>query len=174
MKTMFAFLLLFAAPLGAQEMACPTHKQHTNASAGHQVDVEQHGDEAMGFSHDNTTHHFFIYPDGGAIEVTANDRADTQSVEEIRAHLMHIAAMFSDGNFSIPMFVHSQVPPGVPVMQKERSAITYTFAELPAGGGVRIRSSNAEAVQAVQEFLRFQIEDHQTGDSMAIVQSPHQ
>jgi hypothetical protein len=169
MKTMFAFLLLFTAALAAQEMSCPMHKQHTNGT--HQADVEQHGDEAMGFSHDKTTHHFLMYPDGGAIEVTANDSADSESVQEIRAHLTHITAMFSSGNFSMPMFVHSQVPPGVPIMQQERADITYTYEELPAGGEVRIKSSNAEAVKAVHEFLRFQIQDHHTGDSTAITPS---
>jgi len=168
MKTMFAFLLSFAAPLAAQEMSCPMQKQHTNASASHQAEVEQHGDEAMGFSHDRTTHHFLLYLDGGAIAVTANDRADSESVQEIRTHLTHIATMFSDGNFAVPMLVHSQVPPGVPTMQKERADITYTFEELPAGGTVRIKSSNAEAVRAVHEFLRFQIEDHHTGDSVDV------
>lgn len=165
MKTIFAFLLLFAMPLAAQEMSCPMHMQHTNTSDSHRAGVEQHGDEAMGFSHDKTTHHFLLFPDGGAIEVTANDKTDSESVQQVRAHLTHIAVMFSDGNFSTPMFVHSQIPPGVPVMQKERTDITYTLEALPAGGAVRIRSSNVEAVQAIHEFLRFQIEDHHTGDS---------
>jgi hypothetical protein len=171
MKTMFAFLVLLAVPLAAQEMSCPMHKEHTNASTSHQGDVEQHGDGAMGFSHDKTAHHFLLYPDGGAIEVTANDRSDSESVQEIRAHLTHIATMFSDGNFATPMFVHSQVPPGVPAMRKERADITYTFEELPAGGSVQIKSSNIEAVKAVHEFLRFQIEDHHTGDP-ADISSP--
>lgn len=167
MKTMFAFLLSFALPLAAQEMSCPMHKQHTNAAASQQADVQQHGDEAMGFSHDKTTHHFLVYPDGGAIEVTANDKADSESVQQIRAHLTHIPVMFSDGNFSTPMFVHSQIPPGVPIMQKKRADITYTFEELPAGGRVQIKSRDAEAVSAVHDFLRFQIEEHHTGDSTA-------
>jgi hypothetical protein len=172
MKTMFAFLLLLAGPVAAQEMPCPMHKQHAN-TASHQADVERHGDEAMGFSHDKTTHHFLLYPDRGAIEVTANDRADSDSVQAVRTHLTYIATMFSDGNFATPMFIHSQVPPGVSIMQNEHANITYTFEELPAGGSVRIKSSNTEAVQAVHEFLRFQIEDHQTGDSTAITQPTH-
>jgi hypothetical protein len=48
------------------------------------------------------------------------------------------------------MFVHSRVPPGVPIMQKERN-FTYTFEGLPAGSSVRIKSSKTEAVKAVQE-----------------------
>lgn len=73
--------------------------------------------------------------------------------------------MFAHGDFSTPMVVHSQAPPGVPIMQMDRADISYTLEELPAGGGVRIKSSNVEAVKAIHEFLRFQIEDHHTGDS---------
>jgi len=167
MKLTLGFLLLFALPLVAQRMFCPQHEEHTSASANHQAEVEKHGDEGMGFSHEKTTHHFLLYADGGAIQVLANDGADSQSVQQIRAHLTHIATMFSEGNFAIPMFIHSQVPPGVPTMKQERANITYTFEEAPGGGRVRIQSGKAEAVKAIHEFLRFQIEDHHTGDSMA-------
>lgn len=171
MKTMFLAVVLSAMPMTGQEMSCPMHSQHASASASHQAEVEQHGDEAMGFRHDKTTHHFLLFPDGGAIQVTADDSADAASVQQIRAHLTHIAMMFSEGNFSAPMFIHSQVPPGVPTMQKDRAEISYTYEELTAGGSVRIKSTNGDAVKAVHEFLRFQIEDHHTGDS-AEVSSP--
>jgi len=69
--------------------------------------------------------HFSLYADGGAIEVTVNDRKDTQDVQAIRSHLAHIVTMFSNDDFSLPMFVHRQVPPGVPVM-KEKSIISRT------------------------------------------------
>jgi hypothetical protein len=71
----------------------------------------------MGFRHDKTTHHFRLYSDGGAIEVIVNDSKDSQNVQAIRSHLTHIVTMFSNGEFSIPMFVHDQMPPGVPVMK---------------------------------------------------------
>jgi hypothetical protein len=35
---------------------------------------------------------------------------------------------------------------------------------MDSGGRVRIHTSNARAVQAIHEFLRFQITEHQTGD----------
>jgi hypothetical protein len=173
MRTVLTFLLSFTLPLAAQDMqSCPMRAQHMKASSEHQSDVEQHGDQAMGFSHDTTTHHFRIYPDGGAIEVTADNSSDSGSIEAIRAHLTHIAAAFSEGNFSIPMFVHSQVPPGVPTMQKDRARISYTFETLPAGGRVRITSTDADAVKAIHDFLRFQIEDHNTGDPTGINSLP--
>jgi hypothetical protein len=33
---------------------------------------------------------------------------------------------------------------------------------------VSIKTANAEALAAVHEFLRFQIEDHQTGDPLEV------
>ncbi len=129
------------------------------------------GDHAMGFSAEKTTHHFFLYADGGAIQVTANDAADTDSRTEILMHLGHITQMFAAGDFQIPMLVHSQVPPGVPIMQKLRSEIRYTFEEVKQGGRVRITTKNSEALLAIHEFLGYQISDHQTGDPLTITES---
>jgi hypothetical protein len=89
-------------------------------------------------------------------------------MQAIRSHLTHIATMFSNGEFSIPMFVHDQVPPGVPVMKEKHAEISYTFEELPTGGSVLIKTTNPDALKGVQEFLRFQIEDHHTGDTTEI------
>jgi len=169
MKAVIAFLMLGALQLAAQDMqSCSMHKEHMKEAAQHQADVEKHGDEAMGFPHDKTTHHFRLYSDGGAIEVTVNDTKDSQNMQAIRSHLTHIVTMFSNGEFSIPMFIHDVVPPGVPVMKEKRAEISYTFEELSAGGAVRIKTKNSEALKAIHDFLRFQIEDHQTGDSTEI------
>jgi hypothetical protein len=159
MKTFIALLLLCGLQSAAQGMqTCPMHKQH-------QADVEKHGNEAMGFPHDKTTHHFLLYSDGGAIEVIANDGNDSESIGAIRAHLAHIVTMFSNGDFSIPMFVHSQTPPGVPTMKAKSAEIVYSLEELNAGGRVRIKTANPDALKAIHDFLRFQIDDHHTGDA---------
>jgi hypothetical protein len=166
MKTAIVFLLLGGLQLAAQDMqSCPMHKKHMTEGSQHQADVEKHGDEAMGFPHDETTHHFHLYSDGGAIEVNVNDSKDSQNIQAIRSHLAHIVTMFSNGEFSIPMFVHDQVPPGTAMMKEKRAEISYSFEELPAGGKVRIKTTNPDALKAIHEFLRFQIEDHQTGDT---------
>ena len=118
----------------------------------------------MGFSHEKTTHHFLLYKDGGAIEVTANDPKDATSRDQIQMHLGHIAHMFADGNFRAPMLVHSKTPPGVPTLEKMKDEVAYRFEKVDRGGRVRMTTANAEALQAVHEFLRFQIADHKTGD----------
>ena len=133
--------------------------------ADHQTGVDSRGDHAMGFSHEKTTHHFRLFGDGGAIEVGANDPKDDVSRDQIRGHLKHIAQMFTAGNFEIPMFVHDQVPPGVPVMKRLASQIKYEFQTTSSGGRVRVTTTNPEAITAVHDFLRFQIKDHQTGDT---------
>lgn len=169
MKTIVAFLLLCVLSAISQNTAqdpnsCPMHKEHMQA-AKHQADVEKHGDQAMGFLHDKTTHHFRLYADGGAIEVTVNDKSDATDLQAIHDHMTHIAKLFSSGDFAIPMFVHDEVPPGVPVMKEKRAEISYTFEELPTGSAVRIQTTSADALNAVHDFLRFQIEDHHTGDT---------
>jgi hypothetical protein len=155
MKTLFITLLLAAASSLAQEM--------------HHNDVNRNGDAVMGFSHEKTTHHFLLFQDGGAIEVTANDRKDSASRDQIQMHLGHIARMFAEGNFRAPMLVHSRTPPGVPTLEKLKSDLTYRFEKTGQGGRVRITTANPEALRALHEFLRFQIADHKTADSGKVV-----
>jgi len=119
----------------------------------------------MGFPHDQTTHHFRLLPDGGAIEITVNDAKDVENLEAIRSHLKHIVMMFSNGDFSIPMLVHSEVPPGATEMKDRRANITYAVEEMPTGGRVRITTTNHDALNAVHDFLSFQIADHRMGDT---------
>ena len=139
-------------------------QDQANSDEAHHASVQMHGDQAMGFSHENTTHHFRLSDSGGAIEVTANDPNDHADIDAIRMHLTHIATMFKNGDFSAPMFIHSTTPPGVPAMKQLRDKIQYDYEPIAAGGRVRIMSSDPVAVAAVQDFLRSQIADHKTGD----------
>jgi hypothetical protein len=66
------------------------------------------------------------------------------------------------------MLIHDQTPPGVPVMKRLKGQIKYEFESMESGGCVKIAASNQEAIDAVHEFLRFQITDHQTGDPLTL------
>ena len=160
MRTHLRTLLITAASLGAPVLLA----QHDSGQSCHHAKVNERGDRVMGFDHTKTSHHFLLSPAGGSIEVAANDPADTTSRDAIRGHLEHIASMFSEGNFDAPLRIHGRVPPGVPTMKRKKALIDWKFEETEAGGRVRITSKNAEALAAIHEFLRFQIEDHQTGD----------
>jgi hypothetical protein len=131
----------------------------------HAHDVDTRGDAAMGFSHETTTHHFQLKKDGGAIEVTARYPKDGPTIARIRTHLRHIRTAFTEGDFALPGFIHAKVPPGVEVMKSRRELIQYTYVENPHGGTVRITTRDPDARAAVHRFLKFQIEDHRTGDS---------
>jgi len=164
--------LSLALPVGAcgqSATSCPMHKTQT-ASGDHSAGVDTRGDHAMGFSHEKSAHHFRLFPDGGEIDVIANEPDDNATRDEIRTHLSHIAEMFTDGNFEVPMFIHDTMPPGVLVKESKRTAISYLFEPTPAGGQVRIVTSDKDASGAIHHFLAFQIDDHKTGDSRAKVQ----
>jgi hypothetical protein len=119
----------------------------------------------MGFDQEKTAHHFLLYADGGAIDVAVKNAADTGDRNAIRSHLPHIATMFGQGDFEAPMLVHgSKEIPGVDVLTARKDAIRYRYRETPKGGRVDIVTTDAEALSALHAFLRYQIQEHKTGD----------
>ena len=134
----------------------------------HQATLNQHGDHVMGFSHEKTTHHFVLTADGGLIEVRANDIKDTASLTQIRSHFQHVARMFAAGDFNAPMLIHSQDVPGAATMTRLKTDLHWELQEIPRGARITIAANNKEALDAVHDFLRFQIADHQTRDCTAV------
>jgi hypothetical protein len=122
----------------------------------------------MGFSQAKTTHHFYLTKTGGVIQVEADDSQDTADRDKIREHLGHIAMMFAEGDFDIPMFIHDRAPDGVAEMKRLKTAISYRYEETKGGGRVVISTADPQALSAVQSFLRFQITEHETGDPLKV------
>jgi hypothetical protein len=131
------------------QMSCPDHAEH-----------------AMGFSQSASKHSFRLFSDGGAIEVRS---ADAATVKSIREHLQVIAKEFAAGDFAKPLAIHDQMPDGSATMQELRSEISYAYSEIESGGRVKIATKNPRALDAVHQFLLFQIREHKTGDSDHIV-----
>ena len=152
----FVLASLLCAVAGAQQAAPDAHHA-----------MEMRGDHVMGFPHDKTTHHFLIQPQGGVIQVTANDPKDAQDINMIHMHLGHIAKMFANGNFQAPMLVHDAIPPGTTTMKLLKDKIRYNFEQLETGGAVHIESDDPVALAAIHDFLRYQISEHKTGDPVA-------
>ena len=151
----YAFSMILAAGI----LAAPV-VQHQHAP------TEDRAQQGMGFDQQKTTHHFLIEKTGGTIEVTAKDVNDTASTDQIRTHLPHIATMFADGDFGVPIFVHDTAPPGVGVMNERRALMTFRYVEIGRGGKVVILTEDTAARDALHDFLRFQIREHKTGDPM--------
>ncbi len=140
---------MISAILFILQMSCSQHEA-----------MDHRGDAAMGFSQHAAKHTFRLFPDGGAIEVRANETTDAKSVDAIRAHLREIAKSFAAGDFAKPRFIHDRLPDGASEMKELRGEINYRYEELPGGGRVRISTKAPRALDAVHRFLRFQIEEH--------------
>jgi len=135
------------------------------ARQDHHGTSDQRAAMVMGFDQDRTTHHFLLFDDGGAIDVSVKKSADTNNRDAIRSHLPHIATMFGEGNFDAPMLVHdSKNVPGTKLMAERRGAIRYQYMETANGGRVNIVTADPDALAAVHQFLTFQIAEHKTGD----------
>ena len=122
----------------------------------------------MGFDQEKTSHHFYLYADGGAIDVSANDAADAKNRDAIRSHLPHIAMMFGTGDFSAPMLVHSTDVPGTKELAARKDTVAFKYVETARGGRVDIVSTDPATLEALYKFLRFQITDHKTGDPLTV------
>jgi hypothetical protein len=157
---LLALSIAFQSTQNPKPEECPMHAAHTQ--------MNERGEKGMGFSQTATTHHFYLNESGGIIQVEANDSTDVTNRDDIRMHLRHIADAFQIGDFDIPMFVHDTVPPGVPEMKRLQKHIRYVFGETPNGGRVVISSTDKPALNAIHRFLRFQIEEHKTGDPVEV------
>jgi hypothetical protein len=121
----------------------------------------------MGFDQDKTTHHFLLTAEGGAIDVSVKQAADSTNLDAIRSHLKQIAVEFAHGDFAKPFATHGEVPPGVKTMQQRLRVITFRYEDTVDGGRVLIQTADRKAKIAVQEFLRYQIREHSTGDPLS-------
>ena len=52
--------------------------------------------------------------------------------------LVGSAPMACEGDFSLPMRIHDQPPPGVDVMTARKAAIRYSYADTDQGGMITI------------------------------------
>ena len=155
-------VLCVLVSLASMPVSLAARQDHHGAS-------DQRGALVMGFDQNRTTHHFLLFTDGGAIDVSVNDPADTQNRAAIRSHLPHIAMMFGEGNFDAPMLVHDSTNvPGTKLMTERKGVIRYQYVETLNGGRVNIVTSDPDALAAVHAFLKFQIAEHKTGDPTTV------
>jgi hypothetical protein len=154
-----------SAPAGAQQ---PQQGQAHDHEAHHR-DMLERGTQAMGFDQERTVHHFLLYEDGGAIEVSVKEASDHANLLAVREHLQEIAGLFKAGDFGKPALTHAQQVPGTVEMTRLKDRITYRYEDTSTGGRVRIATRDTDARAAVHAFLHFQIEDHGTGD-LGVVQ----
>ena len=124
--------------------------------------LQQRGKTAMGVDQYASRHQFEALPDGGRI-VLQQPGGDSGAVRTIREHMQDIARDFSAGDFTTPMFVHDSADvPGTRVLAAKKSVIRYVYRPLSDGAELRIYTSDAAALKAIEEFMAFQRRDHRT------------
>jgi len=169
-------MLVFAAgvvlvPLAnAQQGAMPagmSHEEHMKQMAKN-AEMNKRGTLAMGFDQDKVNHNFKLATDGGSIQISAKQTNDTTTRSQIREHLKMISKDFANGVFTSPVATHGEVPPGVAGLREKKTQITYSYEETPDGARVVIKTADASALASLHDFLRYQIREHSTGDSLAV------
>ena len=163
-----------ATPSTDSTAGCPMHAQHMAAAKANSVRADgsaEHGrhvdsrHDTFGMSHDQSTHSFRLFADGGAIELRATKATDETTVAAIRGHLQEITQQFDQGDFSTPAFVHGYTPDGVAQLEQLRKTISYRYEQIDRGGRIRITTKSADALAAIHAFMRFQVIEHRTANS---------
>lgn len=144
-----------------------SHEDHLKQMS-REAEMKRRGDSAMGFDQDKVTHHFLLTRTGGIIEVSVKQNTDEGTRGQIRDHLRTIRQEFADGVFTSPIATHGEVPPGVLILRKRKASVTYTYEETPEGARVKISTADRTARTSVYDFLKYQIREHATGDSMSV------
>ncbi len=148
---------MVAALVATVLYASPLLAQHGSDTAFESM--QQRGKQTMGVDQTTSSHGFMSLTDGGRIVLVSNVY-DSAGVARIREHLRQLKRAFGDGDFSMPMFIHMKTVPGVSVMEARRDRITYTESDLPAGGALRITTTDSAALNAIHQFLAFQRTEH--------------
>jgi hypothetical protein len=113
---------------------------------------------------DKAIHHFYLLKNGGAVEVSAKDPSDKPTIDAIQKNLETQAKLFEKGNFDAPIAEHGKLPDGVNTIKKLRKEITFEVMQMDSGAALRMFTVNTQARQAIQDYLKFQIEERHTGD----------
>jgi hypothetical protein len=165
---MHLIVLALALVAGRQHPAMPAGMSHEEHLKEMQKDaaLQKHGAEAMGFDQNATAHHFRLTARGGSIEVEVLRSTDETLLTQVRTHLQAIAGDFANGDFAKPFATHAEIPPGVVTMQQRRLHIQYRYEDTPLGGRVAIETTDSKSLEAIHAFLRYQIVEHKTGDSL--------
>lgn len=163
-------IALVLSTVVARPLAAQHDQRHPPKQAGRELSdsafgaLQSRGKQVMGVDQYSSSHVFEDFSDGGRV-VLQRDVEDSAGTRVIREHLREVAKRFTSGDFSLSEAVHDEhAIPGVETMRALRTAIRYTYRELPRGGEVRITTSDPRAVEAIHQFLAFQRSDHRTGE----------
>ncbi|WP_246598814.1 aspartate carbamoyltransferase [Methylogaea oryzae] len=107
-----------------------------------------------------TVHVFDKTANGGLQQVVAKNAGDVEQIRLIREHLSHIAARFTQGDFSGPARIHGNAMPGLAAMSAGAGQIRFVYGELPNGAQIDYSTDQPELVGAIHAYFDAQLSDH--------------
>ncbi len=120
--------------------------------------------KVSGFDTERVQRHFYVLKNGGAVEVTARDINDEQTIKAIRAFLKKEADLLTKGSMETVIAMYGKVPDSAPALKKLRDEINFAMAPTDNGAVIRMFTVNPQAKAAIYDYLRFQIDQLKTGD----------
>lgn len=140
------------------------------APADPERDMNLRFSKALGVEADKVVQHYYLVKNGGVVELTAKTPGDSATIAALQKYLNTQRDLFEKGKNETDAEVHGKVPDGMVGIKKFRNEITFFTAKTDNGALLRMFSVNPEARSAIQDYLRFQIIEHKTGDSPTIDQ----
>jgi hypothetical protein len=133
-------------------------------------DLNSRFSRALGTDAGKIVQHYYLVKNGGVIEFAAKDPNDSATVAVLQKYFETQKDLFEKGKNDADADVHGKLPDGVPILKKLRNEITFFAVKNDDGGALRMFSTNDQARQAIQDFLKFQISEHKTGDPLVAEQ----
>ena len=153
------FLLLTLGSFGWSQTSAPA-----------ETDLNSRFSKALGIDADKISQHYYLVKNGGVIEFTSKDPADSATISAVQKYLEAQKDLFEKGKNETGSEIHGKVPDGVLTLKKLRNDITFFAVKTDGGAALRMFSVNTQARQAIQDFLKFEITEHKTGDPLVAEQ----
>ncbi len=141
-----------------------------SAPANPEQEVDTRFSRALGVPLDKVTIHYYLVKNGGVIELSAKNTGDSGTIAALQKYLQNQKDLWEKGKETAVTEVHMHPPEAAATMRKLRNDITFYAAKTDNGGVLRMFSINDQARVAIQDYLRFEINEHKTGDPTTLDQ----
>jgi hypothetical protein len=142
----------------------------SQTSAPTENDLNTRFSKVLGTDAEKIVQHYYLVKNGGVIEFTAKDPADNATISTVQKYLDAQKNLFEKGKADADTEIYGKVPDGLQALKKLRNEITFFAVNTDGGAALRMFSVNEQARQAIQDFLKFQISEHKTGDPLQVAQ----
>lgn len=109
-------------------------------------------------------HHCYLLKHGAAFEYTAKNAEDKETIAAIQKFVTTQVKQLEKGNIEQFAALYGKTPDSLSGMKRLKREINFDGAPSDNGAVFRFLTTNAQALAAVQDFARFDINEFKTGD----------